>query len=61
MAHMDDAPYLQMANLVGRVGNTNSGPCYELKFRFNAKDKMVAVGTYEKQVIHALKCERSIK
>ncbi len=58
VAHLDDAPYLQMANLVGRVGNTNSGPCYELKFRINEKSKLVAVGVYENKVIHALKCEQ---
>lgn len=56
VAHLDDAPYLHMSNLVGRVGNTNLGPCYNLKFRIHDKNNLVAIGVYNDKIIHALKC-----
>lgn len=56
VAYLEDAPFLHMSNLVSQVGNTNLGPCYSLKFRINGKGKFLAVGVYNKKVIHALKC-----
>lgn len=56
VAYLDDSPYLQMANEVGHVGNSNLGPCYELKFRTNTSGKLLAVGIYDKKIIHALTC-----
>ena len=55
VAYLKEAPYLHMSTEYGHVGNSNLGPCYNLHFRVQGS-KLLAIGKYDSQIIHALDC-----
>lgn len=57
-AFLFDSPHLHMSNEVSHVGNSNLGPCYSLRFRIQDENRFVAIGVYDKRVIHALSCNK---
>ncbi len=56
VAYLKESPYLHMSNLYAQVGNSNLGPCYELKFRVENSGNIVALGEYKGKPVHLLKC-----
>ena len=56
VAYLKDAPYLHMSNLYTETGNSNLGPCYNLKFRVQNNGSLFAVGIYNNKAVHLLKC-----
>lgn len=56
VAYLTESPYLHMSNLYSQVGNSNLGPCYDLKFRVQSNGNLVALGVYKDKPVHLLKC-----